>query len=74
MSVVLSFALVGVFILSLAGLSPWAALVVYVVISVKTQFSDHVKVKDASQLIKGMSNFSKNCLNILMKQQFQDIF
>ena len=53
-SVILNIAFFGASIFSLAGLSPWAALAVCVVISVKTQFSDHVKVKDTSQLIKGM--------------------
>ena len=54
MSVILNVTFVGASILSLAGLSPWAVLVVYIAISVKTQFSVHVKVKDNSQLIKDM--------------------
>ena len=74
MSVILNIVFLGASILSLAGLFPWAALAVCVVISVKTQFSDHFKVKDASQLTKGSIKFSKNCLNILMEQQFQDFF
>ena len=70
--VILYIAFVRASILSLAGLSPWAALVFCVVMSVKTQFSDQVKVKDTSQLIKGISRLldSKNYLNILMEQQF----
>ena len=70
MSVIVNIAFVGASILSLAGLSPWAAVSVCVVISVKTQFSDHVQVKDTSKLIKAYLDFSKNCLNILMEQQF----
>ena len=46
MSVIWNVAFVGAFIAGLAGLSPWAALAVCVVISVKTQFSDQVKVRD----------------------------
>ena len=55
-------AFVGASILSLAGLSPSAAAAVYVVILVKTQFPDHVKVKDTSQLIKGMSKVLQKSL------------
>ena len=54
-SVIGNVAPVGGLIAGLARLSHWAALAVCVVISVKTQFSDQVKVRDTSQLIKGMS-------------------
>ena len=74
MSFILNIALVGAPIAGLAGLSLWAALAVCVVISVKTQFSGEVKVTDTSQLLKACLNFPKNCLNILMEQQFQDFF
>ena len=73
-SFIWNVALVGVPFAGLAGLAPWAALAVYVVTSVKTQFSDQVKVRDTLQLIKGMSRLLQNCLNILMEQQFQDFF
>ena len=56
-SVILNMAFLGASILSLSGLSPSAAAAVYVVKLVKAHFSDHVKVKDTSQLIKGMSKF-----------------
>ena len=68
MSVILNVASVRAFIAGLAGLPPWDALAACVVISVKTQFSDQVKVKSTKAYLK----FSKNCLNILMGQQFQD--
>ena len=55
MSIILHATFVGAFIASFAGLSHWAAVAVCVVISVKTEFSDNVKVKDTSQLINGMS-------------------
>ena len=62
MSVILNVAFIGASILSLAGLSPWADAAVYVIILVKTQFSDHVKVKDVSQLIKGISKLLQKLL------------
>ena len=61
-SVILNVTFVGAFIATLVPLA------VCVLISVKTQFSDQVNMKDTSQLIKGMSKVSKNCLNILMEQ------
>ena len=48
MSVIWNVAFVGAFIAGLAGLPPWTALVACVVTSVKTQFSDKVKVKYTS--------------------------
>ena len=54
-SAIWNVAFVGAFIAGLAGLSAWAALANCVVISVKPQFSDQVKVKNTSQLIKGTS-------------------
>ena len=62
MSVNLNVAFGGACILSLAGLSPWAAAAVYVVILIKTQFSDQVKVKGTPQLIKGMSKVLQKLL------------
>ena len=62
MSVILNVAFVETSILSLAGLSPWGATAVYVVILVKTQFSDHVKVNDTSQLTKDMSRLLQKLL------------
>ena len=50
-SVILNVAVVVACIEGPAGLSPWGVLAVCVVISVKTQFLDHLKIKDASQLI-----------------------
>ena len=48
-SVILNASFVGAFI---AGLFPYASLVV---ISIKTQFLDHVKIRFTSQLITGIS-------------------
>ena len=62
MSVISNVPFIGVSILSLAGLSPRAILAVYVVISVKTQFSDHVTVKNTLQLIKVMSKVLQKVL------------
>ena len=59
---ILNIAFVGACIACLPGLSPWGALVVFVVILVKTQFLDHVKVKDTLQLIKGMSKVLQKLL------------
>ena len=56
----------------LAGLFSYASTAACVVILVKTQFSDQVKVKDTSQLIKGMSKVLQKLLKCLMEQQFQD--
>ena len=61
-AVIWNIAFVTAFNAGLAGLPPWAALAVCVLISVKTQFSE--------ECLK----FSKNCLNVLMEQQFQDFF
>ena len=58
-SVILNVAFVGASIFSLASTRGSALglsfLADYVVISVKTLFSDQVKMRDTSQLIKGMS-------------------
>ena len=62
MSVILNAALVGAFIASIAGLFPWAALAAYVAIVVKRQFSDEVKVRNISELIKGMSRVLQKLL------------
>ena len=62
MFVILNFAFVGACIGGLAGLSPGVAAAVCSVISVKTQFSHHFKVKDTSQLIKGMSTLLQKLL------------
>ena len=62
-SVTLNVPLVGAFIADLAGLSPWTALAACVVISaVKTHFLDQVKVRDTSQLIKGVSKLLQKLL------------
>ena len=66
--------LLGASILSLAGLPPWAAFAVSVVISVKTQVADQVRVKDTSQLIKGMFKLLQKILKCFNEKQFQDIF
>ena len=68
MSAILNVVFVGAFIAGIAGLFPCAATAACVVISVKTQFSDELKVKDTSQL-KAYLKFSNNCLNVLMQQQ-----
>ena len=70
MSVIWNVAFVGAFIAGIAGSASGSAP--YVVISVKAQFSDQVKVRDTSHLIKVCLKFSKNCSSVLMKQQFQD--
>ena len=66
MSVILNIAFVGVSILSLPSTGGSAlglvSLNVCVVILVRTQFSDHVKVKDTSQLIKGLSRLLQKLL------------
>ena len=62
MSVILNATLVGAFIAGIAGLFPWAALAAYVAIVVKRQFSDEVKVRNISQLIKGMSRVLQKLL------------
>ena len=43
MSVIVNAVFVGALISCLAGLSPRAATTAFVIISLKTQFSDHVK-------------------------------
>ena len=62
-SVILNVAFIGASVLSLdstGGSALGLTLLVFcVVISVKTQFSVHVKIKDISQLIKGMSRLSQ---------------
>ena len=67
MCVILNAAFVGASILSLASTggsgSGLAILAACVVISVKKQFSDQVKVRDTSQLIKGMSKPLQKLLN-----------
>ena len=66
MSVILNVILVGASILSLASTGGSALglafLAAYVVISVKIQFSDQVKVRDTSQLLKGMSKLLQKFL------------
>ena len=54
-SAILNIALVWARIAGPAGVPPLGALSSCVVISVKTQFLNHVKVKDTSQLIQDMS-------------------
>ena len=61
-SVILNVAFVGAFLAGLAGLFSYASTAACVVILVKTQFSDQVKVKDTSQLIKGMSKVLQKLL------------
>ena len=67
-SVILNVAFIGAFIAGIAGLFPCVATAACVVISVKTQLLDEVKVKDTSQL-KAYLKFSNNCLNVLMERQ-----
>ena len=55
-SVIINVAFVGEAIAGISGVFPCAGTAAYVIISVKTQFLDQVKVKDTSQLINGMSN------------------
>ena len=65
-SVILNVAFVGTFIAGLAELSTCAGTAACVFISVKTQFSDHVKIRFISQLINVMSKvLQKNfkCFN-----------
>ena len=61
-AVIWNVAFVEAIIAGIAGLSPWAALAAYVVISVKIQLSDQFKVKNTLQLIKGMSKFLQKLL------------
>ena len=65
-SVILNVAFFGAFILSHASTggsaSGSACLANCVVISVKAQFLDQVKVKDSLQLIKGMSKYLQKLL------------
>ena len=56
MSFILNVTYFRTLIAGLAGLSPCAGTAACVIISVKTQFLDQVKVKDTSQLINGISN------------------
>ena len=62
MSVILNVAFVGARIAGLAGFPHSGGLASCVVISVKTQFPDHAKVKDTSKLIKGMSKVHQKLL------------
>ena len=61
-SVILNIAFVRACIAGIAGLSSWGTLAVCAAISVKTQFSDQVKIKDTSKLIKGMSRLLQKLL------------
>ena len=66
MSVIWNVAFVGASVLSLAYRG-WSALGLAffsacVAISVKAQFSDQVKVRDTSQLIRGMSKLLQKLL------------
>ena len=45
MSAILSVNFVGASISGLAGLSPCAAIAACIIVSIKTQFSDHVKAR-----------------------------
>ena len=65
-SVILSVAPVGAFITDLAGLPPSAGTTACVVISVKTQFPDHIKIIFTSQLINGLSKVLQKLLKYLM--------
>ena len=56
MSVILNVAFAGALIAYLSGLFPCAATTACVIMSVKTQFSDQIKVRDTSHLINGMFN------------------
>ena len=47
-----------------------SGLVVCVIISTKTQFSDQFRAKNISQLIKGISRPLLSCLNALMELSF----
>ena len=67
-----NFAFVGEFIAGLVkySLSPFAGTAACVALSVKTHFSGHVKIRLFHNWSIGYLKFSKNCLNILMAQQF----
>ena len=62
MSVISNVVFVGAAIAGILGVVLCAGTVACVIISVKTKFSDHVKVKDTSQLINGMSNVLQKLL------------
>ena len=64
-------AFVGAFIASTAGLAFGSAA--NVIISVKSQLSDHVKIRFISQLMAYLK-FSKNCLSVLMELKFQHFY
>ena len=74
LSVTLNVTFFGVSTFSLAFIGGSALglafLAVYAVILVRTQFSDQVEVRVNQRLI----TFSKNFLNVLMEEQFQDLF
>ena len=55
-SVIVNVAPVGAAIAGVLGIVPCAKTATCVIISVKTQFLDQVKVKGTSQLINGVSN------------------
>ena len=55
MSAILNAAFVRAFIAGVAGLSSCAETAACGILSVKTQFLDHVKIRFVSKLINGMS-------------------
>ena len=63
MSVILNIAFVGTLIAGLAGLSSCAVTASCVVLSVKIQFSDYVKIRFTSQLI--------NCISKILQKLLQ---
>ena len=65
---------VGALLAVLAGLSPCAGTAACVIISVKTQFSEHVKIRFISQLINVCLRFSKKYLGVLVEMQFQPFY
>ena len=77
-SVILNVAFVGASILSFAFTGESALGSVFpnvcVVISVKTQFSEHVKVNHTSQLIKGMSKVLQKLLKYLNGETISNFF
>ena len=78
MSVILNVAFAGAYILSVASTEgsalELAFLAVYFVISIKTEFQTTLKSDILHNQSMARLKFSKNCLNILMEQQFQDFF
>ena len=53
---------VGAFIAGIAGLSAFALTLACIVISVKTQFLNHAKIRFTLQLISGISKALQNLL------------